>query len=272
MSYDANDAHYMLGLGDRVWERLAAQHRVWRHTLLVALPPLGIGPGSRVLEVGCGNGVLLRDLAEVVGPGGRAVGVEHDPSAVTQARQALADLPWVAVRQGDLFELEPATPGEAFDLVVARWVLAWLPTPERAVEQLIPQLRPGGRLLVQDYDYDAIRVTPPQPGLERLFEVMPQGYALHGGDAWCATRLPQLYTEAGLELVAVEPHCKAGGPQSDVFRWAETFFRQHVQKLVDDGLLSDAERDASLAGWDAAHATPGSVFFSPLVVNVIGRR
>ncbi len=266
------DAEYLLGHGEHEWDRLDEQHLVWRHTLLDALAPLGIGPGSRLLEVGCGNGVLLRDLASIVGPRGRAVGIERDPSAVARARQTLAELPWAEVRQDDLFELHPADPADAFDLVVARWVLAWLPTPERALAHLVPQLRPGGLLLVQDYDYDSIRLEPPQAALVHLFEAMTQGYALNGGDVWCAVRLPRLYVEAGLELIEVEPHCKAGGPDSGVFRWAERFFRQHVQRLVDDGLLSAAERDASLTGWDTARATPGSVFFSPLVVNVVGRR
>lgn len=268
----ADTTEYMLGHGDREWDRLHRQHAVWRDTLLDFLPKLGAGPGSRLLEVGCGNGVLLRDLALHVGPQGHVVGIERDPDAAGQAAQYVADLPWVEVHQGDLFALEPAAPEDAFDLVVARWVIAWLPSPDEAVRRLVPQVRPGGRLLIQDYNYDAIRVEPEQLPLRKLFEIMPQAYALHGGDAWSAMRLPRLFVEAGLDELFVEPHCKAGDPDSGVFRWAERFFREHVQRLVDDGLLTAEERQASLEAWDTARATPGTVFFSPLVVNVAGRR
>ena len=87
-----------------------------------------------------------------------------------------------------------------------------------------------------------------------------------------AIRLPQFYADLGLDLVAVEPFCKAGPPDHGAFRWAERFFRQHVQRLVDDGVLTEQERDASFEAWDEARRTPGAVFFSPLVVNVVGRR
>ncbi|MEM9594153.1 MAG: methyltransferase domain-containing protein [Acidobacteriota bacterium] len=268
----ASASHYVLGHDEREWDRLEQQHRVWRDTLLTSLDARALGPGTRVLEVGCGNGALLRDLAERVGSSGRAVGVERNPEAVARARAALADLPWTTVHEADVFELDGGTLGGSFDLVVMRWVLSFLPSPERVLERVVDHLRPGGLLVVQDYNYDGIRVEPPQPGLELLFRTVPKVYEHHGGDAWIATRLPRLYSELGLELVAVEPHCKAGGPDSDAFRWAERFFHEHLQTFVDDGLMTEAERDAALTGWADARITPGSVFFSPLVVNVIGRR
>jgi len=263
------ETRYLLGHDETEWDRLREQHRLWRHTLLDALPPLGVGAGARVLEVGCGSGALLRDLAAIAGDGGRVVGVERDPAAAARARDEVADLPQVEVRQGDVFELEGE---ERFDLVVARWVISFLPTPERAVARLVPLLEPGGHLLIQDYDYDAIRVAPEEPAVRRLFEVTPEAYVRRGGDAWIATRLPEIYARLGLELVEVRPFCKAGPPSSPVFRWAERFFLHYVQRLVDDDLLTAEEGEASRRGWARARETPGTVFFSPLVVNVVGRR
>ena len=266
------DAKYLLGHDRDEWDRLEAQHQLWKHTLLDILPEIGIGPGCAVLEAGCGNGVLLRDLADAVGPTARVVGIERDAAAAAQAEDTVADRPWVSVRRQDLFDLEPPSPGEAFHLVVARWVLGWLPNPERALERLAQQLRPDGLLLLQDYNYDSISLTPAQPALARLFEVMPKAYARHGGDAWLAVHFPRLLAGAGLRTIRLEPHCKAGGPDSPVFNWVERFFREHVHRLVEDGLLSDAERDGSLEAWDRAHESEGTVFFSPLVVTAVGKR
>ena len=262
-----HDEKYLLGHDDEEWRRLAEQHGLWKPTLLDSLERLGVADGATILEVGCGSGVLLADLAALAGSTGRATGVELDEQAFAQARAKLganAD-----VHRDDVMSLEL---GQSFDLVVARWVLSFLPRPRLALERMLEHVRPGGLIVVQDYDYDGLRVTPGDPALDRLFEVMPEAYAQHGGDAWIATQLPRLYAELGIELVAVEPHCFAGPPSSPVFRWVETFFRQHTATLVEDGLLTTEEREQSLAAWTAVHEVPGTVLFSPLVVNVIGRR
>lgn len=262
---DRHDPEYLLGHGQQEWRRLDDQHRVWRHTLLDSLDRLPLPEDADVLEVGCGSGALLADLATRVG--GDAVGVELDPAAAERARIVLGEA--AAVHQGDVLELEL---GRRFDLVVARWVLSFLHQPKRAVERMAAHLQPGGLLVIQDYNYDGLRVTPGDPALDRLFEVVPEAYAHGGGDAWVTTHVPRLFAELDIELVAVEPHCLAGGPSSPVFGWVETFFRHHIPTLVKDGLLTDDEAEGALGAWAAVHDVPGTVLFSPLVVNVIGRK
>ena len=260
---------YLLGHDELEWQRLQAQHLVWRDSLLDLLEPNGISRGASILEVGCGSGALLRDLALHVGDKGRVLGVEIDPRAVEKAQQDNVDLAWVEVQQGDLNELRTQ---DRFDLVVARWVLSFVSGARQAVEALAARLNPGGLLLVQDYSYDAIRMVPRDPGLERLFQVTPQAYELGGGNAWLALELPAIYGELGLQVVMVDPRCKAGPPDSGVFNWAERFFLEHLHKFVDQGLLSEKEAAASRRGWANARKKPHSIFYSPLVVSVLGRR
>lgn len=57
---------------------------------------LGVGPGARTLEVGCGNGSISAWLAERVAPGGRAVAVDLDLSLVD------AKVPGLELRQADI--------------------------------------------------------------------------------------------------------------------------------------------------------------------------
>ena len=268
------ETDYMLNHDAKEWDRLKHQHHLWRDTLLDHLPRLGIRAGSRILEVGCGSGILLRDLAEIAGSSGRTVGLERDAAAVAHARHTVSVSPELEteVVQGDIFELEAGDLGGPFDLVVARWVLDWLPERREALRRMAEQVKPGGYLLIQDYNYDAIRVEPSQPGLVKLFTTMPKAYAQHGGDAWYTVRLAQEFHRLGWITESVTPICRAGGPESAVFQWAERFFRDYVQHIVDDGLLTQDEGDAAVAGWDTAVTTPGSLFFSPLIVTVVGRR
>ncbi|MEM8930711.1 MAG: methyltransferase domain-containing protein [Acidobacteriota bacterium] len=274
MTRNSDQDDYLLGHGEREWDRLAEQHQLWRSTLLGTLDRLGLArPGSSVLEVGCGNGALLADLAERVGANGRAAGVEKDPAAVERARAQAEPLPWTTIDEGDIFDLGATlADDETFDLVVARWVLSFLDRPQDAVAQLAARVRPGGHLLIQDYIYDLIRMVPDVPALGHLFyDVMPGAYEQSGGDAWIGLRIPGFYSALGLDVVEVVPHAKAGGPDSPVFRWARRFFTEHLQSLIDTGLLNEAEGRASLNGWEDAAAT-GATFYSPVVVDVVGRR
>ena len=61
---------------------------------------IGVTPGERVLDVGCGSGVVTRAMAKRVGPNGMAVGLDPSPALLTVARE-LAEQEGV----GDLVDL-----------------------------------------------------------------------------------------------------------------------------------------------------------------------
>ena len=70
--------HHLEGEG----ARLALMSRLLDPMHRRHVEALGVGPGDRTLEVGCGNGSISAWLAERVGPGGRAVAVDLDLSLV----------------------------------------------------------------------------------------------------------------------------------------------------------------------------------------------
>jgi SAM-dependent methyltransferase len=67
---------------------------------------LAVGPGERVLEVGCGHGIVLRDLARRVGPEGRAVGLDPGRAFLAIAREQAERAADTAVRAGAISEDE----------------------------------------------------------------------------------------------------------------------------------------------------------------------
>src|SRR5215217_5201099 len=58
-------------------------------------------PGERIVDVGCGTGLFVADLAQIAGPDGRVLGVDISPDVLALARRRCADWPWVACEQGD---------------------------------------------------------------------------------------------------------------------------------------------------------------------------
>ena len=82
-------------------------------TTATLLDQLGIKEGSRCLDVGCGGGHVVAELARRVGPRGSVLGLDLDPTVLELAAQGLDGAGNVTFRQGDVRTLQ----GEGYDVV-----------------------------------------------------------------------------------------------------------------------------------------------------------
>ena len=164
-----SEQDYVLGTEDDEVARLGLQHRVWRPRMLDAWARAGINEGQTVIDVGCGPGYASVDLAEIVGPAGKVVAVERSQRflqslAARVERHRLSNVEAIeADVTGDGF-------GEAFaDAAWCRWVLSFLPEPQRAIANISRALKPGGMAVFHEYaDYGAWQMMPPNPEVDRF--------------------------------------------------------------------------------------------------------
>lgn len=110
----------------------------------VLLEAAAIEPGASVLELGAGTGHLAVELAGLVGPDGRLVATDVAPAMVELIRQKLAGLPQASAAVVDAAAIPG--PAEAYDVVLSRMGLMFVPEPLRALQEVRRVLRPGGRL------------------------------------------------------------------------------------------------------------------------------
>jgi ubiquinone/menaquinone biosynthesis C-methylase UbiE len=125
-----------------------AERAAWDRILdLVLLSRAGLD----VLDAGCGTGFLSFELAA---RGHRVTGVDFAPAMLAEARRKAAER-GVSIRfeEADAEQL-PFAPG-SFDLAISRHLLWTLPHPEAAIDEWIRVLRPEGRLIVVDGQFDA---------------------------------------------------------------------------------------------------------------------
>ena len=104
----------------------------------MCIDALALGPGMRVLHVGCGTGYYSAVIAHAVGSRGAVTAVEIDEALAETARRNLADTEWIHVRHGNGTDV----PAESFDAIL---VNAGMTHPH---ESWLAALRPGGRLLL----------------------------------------------------------------------------------------------------------------------------
>src|SRR6476620_9244929 len=139
--------------------RTAGERAAWDRILDLVVPARG---KLDALDVGCGTVFLTFELAA---RGHRVTGIDFAPAMIAEARRKAAERR-VAVRleEGDAEQLQFAA--GSFDLVISRHLLWTLPHPEAAIDEWIRVLRPGGRLVVVDGQFDA-GAAPAAPGSAR---------------------------------------------------------------------------------------------------------
>ncbi len=111
-------------------------------------------PGERILDLGCGNGLLTEDLARAVGPLGRVVGLDPSPDMLSAARDRLAGSEIAELVEGDAAAL-PFDP-DSFDKLVSLQVFEYFPDLAKPLDEVERVLRPGGRLVVGDMHWDSL--------------------------------------------------------------------------------------------------------------------
>ncbi|MGH2731968.1 MAG: methyltransferase domain-containing protein [Actinomycetota bacterium] len=223
-----------------------------------ALEALRVGEGQAILEVGCGLGAAVVEVAPMVGPKGRAVGVDISETMIEKARTRLdaQGLP-VEFHRADA----RALPFEdrSFDGCRADFLLVSLAEPERALGELVRVLKPAGRLVVLDTDHETQFVDTPYPETTRiLVRTLSEGEA-SGTIGRC---LPRLFEEQGLVEIEVRPF---------VVLFTHEFFR-----LLLEGIVLRAQELGKLATDDARkwwdhleEANASGTFFAGTSVFVV---
>jgi ubiquinone/menaquinone biosynthesis C-methylase UbiE len=190
---------YALARTPAEYERLRQQARAWEPATARLLDRLGLGPGARCLDAGCGPGETMRLMAERVGPSGRVTGIDVDAPL---GAQALAMLCAAGHEQCEFARVDltagDAIPGAPFDLVYARLLLYHLPERVAVLRRLWDAVAPGGHLLVQDYDVRSTDVEPALDSIDEWRRVVRAAFEARGADMEVGVHLPQLFAAAGI--------------------------------------------------------------------------
>lgn len=208
----------------------------------------GIGPGMRVLDVGCGSGDVSWLLAHLVDGDGAVVGVDQAAGALEIARQREtpkgAAVPEFV--QADLQAL-PESLG-LFDAIVGRRVLMYQAEPVKALRLLARHLLPGGLMVFQEHDGS---LTPaslePFPLHHKAQQWLQRMLAHEGADLHIGFNLHRLFSEAGLAVEDLRAECLVQTPDS-AYPLAD-IVRACLPRIIAHGVAT-----ARQVGIDTLHA------------------
>lgn len=274
MSKPINPAReYVLGTDQAELERLGFQHRIWSSFAHDLWARAGIGPGLRVLDVGCGPGYAAQDLARLVTPTGGVLGVDESESYVEHlnAQARALHMSQLSAVVGDVQRLEAAgVEAGAFDLAWSRWVLCFVADPEAVVAGIARSLRPGGRFMIQDYfRYCTMAIAPRSTVFENVIRAVDRSWRDRGGNPDVMELMPALCRRHGMDVTYIGGGPRVARPGSTLWHWPDVFWRIFLPRLEEMGYITSGERTAFLEVWKRASESPDSFMLLPPVVELI---
>ena len=229
-----NETTYVLGHSHPEIQRLKTQAAILRPTTERLLRSAGIGPGMRVLDLGCGAGDVAILAAELVGPSGSVVAIDRNLQvlevAAERARIAgLRQISFEHMSADDFFD------DDLFDLVVGRYILIHQSDPVAVLRGAARLGRPGAAIAFHELrlrkQCDSLPNVPLWEMIDMLIRMA------------FSSALP--HYDAGDRLI--QHFCDAGLPQPDLF--CETYVwggsdAPHYTWMVDTlrSLLPQLER------------------------------
>ena len=227
------------------------------------LSGVAVPEGARLLEVGCGTGVLTRVLAGIAGVES-VVGVDLAPSLLDKARELAAGRPNIRFEQADARALPFAD--ASFDVVVFDSTLSHVPEPERALAEAARVLRPGGWLAVFDGDYATPTVALGEHDpLQVCVDAMVSQSVT---DRRVMRRLPTLVRNCGLELTRDRSH---GFVETGDGGYMLTLIDRGADMLAAAGTIG-GELAAALKREARRRGDAGTFFGHIAYVSLIARR
>jgi SAM-dependent methyltransferase len=218
---------------------------------------LDAAPGGRFLDVGCGTGDYARELAELVGPTGHVTAIDASAAMVEVARGRAegTGLP-VSFQVADAQALP--FPEASFDGCRAERVLQYLDDPDAALREMVRVVRPGGRVVATEPDWDCLICD--LPGID--CDIWRRAVAAIGddaGNAWMGRELHRRFRAAGVVDVAIEPTALILTDASVLLDQAGA--RRSIEKACALGAISRAETDM-LFSTMLASSEQGDFFFA----------
>lgn len=261
---------YVMGRTSAEYQRLRRQAAMWEPATRRVLRDAGVKPGMRCLDVGCGPGEVMRIMGEIVGPSGSVTGLDTDGRL---GREALDVLRATGDSTFDFIEGNAETiadlPGAPFDVTYARLVLIHSSDPVGLLRRMHAWTRPGGLVVVQDYDLGGVAVYPEYETFPEFMRVFEGVYKAVGRDIRIGYKLPVYFVEAGMGAPDGTDVTGILAPIAEEYQMFAAVYRSVLPRALEAGLTTEAVSEAFLRDtMRAGTEGPFRSALSPLLISV----
>jgi 2-polyprenyl-3-methyl-5-hydroxy-6-metoxy-1,4-benzoquinol methylase len=157
----------------------------------------GLATGQRVLDAGCGPGIVAAEIGKRVKPS-RLLAVDCNEKSLAEASTqfARAGFPGAEVRHANVYD-SASFEGETFDFIYSRFLFQHLSSPLAALRNLRKCLAPYGRVCICDIDDAWLAVTPRIAEVDSFLARVGAAQRARGGNRNVGTRLSHYLQSEG---------------------------------------------------------------------------
>ena len=191
----------------------------------------GISQGMSVLDLGSGMGDVAILAGDIVGPGGRVIGLER-------ARQRTVEQGCSSRVSFLATNLDDFSTTEQFDAVVGRYVLQYQPDAAATLRRLTAFLKPGGIVAFHEVDFTCPHLSfPPCELFDQVVGIVPEVFRRVGLPPDFGRHLGKTFVDAGLPFPTIHAETPVGGARgSSFYSWIAATVVSVTPRLADLGL------------------------------------
>ena len=185
--------------------------------------------------------------ADIVGPGGRVVGVDRDPGVVEHARRRASEHGCSSRVSFETAHLHEFASDEPFDALVGRYILLYQPDPAGLIRYLLQFVKPGGIVVFHELDLTDLNPTyPPCALYDKSYALLAEALRRAGIPPDFGRQLAKHLSDAGLPFPSLASETVlGGGVGSYVYPWIASTVISVAPRLealglaLPDGLAAD---------------------------------
>lgn len=203
---------------------------------------------SKILDVGCGTGVVGIDLLNLIPSAQLLFCLDIEPSVLRVAREKIPNGKEGSFIAGNAYDLPFSQ--KSFDLVACQYVLQHLSQPVKALAEMRRVSRIGGQAIIFEFDDRTGFSYPPAPKeLQELFQAKIELIERRGGDRSIGRKLYHLLRLAGwadIEVKIIPDIWQGAADRKNALESAYLSFTQLKPKLIVENLISEETFDTGL--------------------------
>ena len=230
---------------------------------------IGMREAWACLEIGAGSGSIAEFMARRVGPTGSVLVTDIDTRFLETA--TVSRFRHIRIMTHDI--TKNSLPDQEFDAIHARNVLTHLPSARAVLERLVPALKPGGWLIIEDFDDCVDRKLPTVDALaarafDRVWEACWSSIRKRGGSSDWGRHLGTCFSELRLVETSLEAYfqlVRGGSPFSE---FEKLTIQRIAREAVTEGWVTEKEISLSLALLD----DPTFAHFPNVLFSACGRK